>query len=429
MAINIFRDVESEKGILESLFLEPNLINTIDITTSDFTHPEYVLIYEAMLKLHADGEVEKFESKPIIDINPKISEATIFRITDSAVTAANIGYHVKRVKKAAFNRTSRNLITQLQKKIGEEDFQKEVVQFNEFVTKNYDSHGRQKRNLAKEVLTLMNLTKGYISLTEIYNTLQIFTKEEKNNIYVIMNRLIKEGIIERFGNKNGQFRKIDNAIENINWYDADEKAHLPILYPFNLHEYVLTLPKNIVIIAGSKDAGKTCFLLNTACLNRAGNLKIYYFSSEMGEVEMKKRLVKMSNQLHIPLEEMRDKIHWIDRSGDFPDIIFPEALNIIDFLEITKDFFEVGDMVKNIYHKLTTGIAIIAIQKPANRDMPIGGEKGLEKARIALAINNHRAKILVGKNWAADINPRGFECRFQIIQGSEMRMTEPWDKI
>jgi len=290
-----------------------------------------------------------------------------------------------------------------------------------------DRVARRDRNLAQEILSFINLTKGYINLTEVYNTLQILTKEEKSNVYVIMNRLVKDKIIERFGNKNGQFRKIESEIEHINWFDADEKAHLPIEYPLNLHEYVLTLPKNVVVIAGSKDAGKTTFLLNVACLNRH-KIKVNFFSSEMGEVEMKKRLVKMSNRLHISLEDMRNRINWIDRSGDFADVIYPEALNIIDFLEITKDFYEVGDMMKNIYHKLTTGVVVIGIQKPSSRDMPIGGEKGLEKARIAIAIDNGRAKILVGKNWATDYNPRGLECRFKIIDGSEIRIAEPWNK-
>ena len=286
---------------------------------------------------------------------------------------------------------------------------------------------RRDRNLAHEVLSFINLTKGYINLTEVYNTLQILTKEEKSNVYVIMNRLVKEGVVERFGNKNGQFRKIESEIETIDWYDADEMSHLPIEYPLDLHKYVLTLPKNIVVIAGSKDAGKTAFLLNVAAINR-DKFKVYYFSSEMGEVEMKKRLVKLSKRLNISLKELKEKVTWINRAGDFPDLIFPEALNIIDFLEITKDFYEVSDIIKNIYHKLTTGVVVLAIQKPSSRDMPIGGEKGLEKARLAIAIDNGRAKILVGKNWAQDFNPRGYICRFHILDGCKIQIAEDWNK-
>ncbi|MBU0906727.1 MAG: bifunctional DNA primase/polymerase [Nanoarchaeota archaeon] len=288
---------------------------------------------------------------------------------------------------------------------------------------------RRDRNLSQEIEDWLCLQDGYFLSTDVYQSLQVSTREDKKNVWIILKRLCDKGLIEKHGTKSGQYRKISNEIEPINWYDANEKDHISVQYPLNLHDYVLTLPKNIVIIAGSKDAGKTCFLLNIACLNRDGSLPVKYFSSEMGEVEMKKRLVKLSNRLQIDLKEIKNKISWIDRSANYADVIYPEALNIIDFLEITKDFYEVGDMVKNIYHKLTTGVAVIGIQKPSSRDMPIGGEKGLEKARVAIAIDNSRAKILVGKNWATDSNPRGLECSFKIIDGSEMLMSEPWDKM
>jgi len=301
---------------------------------------------------------------------------------------------------------------------------------NEILTKVESAYKRlEKRQVSftQEIRNWVCLQNGYFLLTDAKRSLQLLTREEENHLYVVMNRLAKEGLIEKHGTRSGQYRKIETDIDYINWYDADETSHLPIIYPLDLHTYVLTLPKNIVIIAGSKDAGKTAFLLNVAALNR-DKFKIYYFTSEMGEVEMKKRLVLISKGLNIPLKELRDKVAWINRAENFPDLIFPEAVNIIDFLEITKDFYEVGDLVKNIYHKLTTGIAIIAIQKPSSRDMPIGGEKGLEKARLAIAIDNNRAKILVGKNWAIDTNPKGLECRFHILKGSEIIMAEMWDK-
>jgi hypothetical protein len=286
---------------------------------------------------------------------------------------------------------------------------------------------RRDRNLTEEIRQYINLTTGYITLADLYSTLQILTKEEKNNVSVIMHRLCKDSIIERFGNKNGQFRRINKDIEIINWLEADETANIDIQYPLELHKHALTLPKNIVVIAGAKDAGKTAFLLNTACMNM-DKLKIHYFSSEMGEIEMKKRIVEFREVFGMDLKKIQNKVHWINKSGEFADVIYPEDINIIDFLEITKDFFEIGDMIKNLYHKLTTGVVILGIQKPSNRDMPIGGEKGLEKARIAIAIDNHVAKILVGKNWATESNPKGLMCKFKVIKGCKFLMTEPWDK-
>lgn len=144
--LNPFRDVESERGILQSLFLNPELIYTVSIKTSDFTNPEYAMIYEAMLKLYTDGIV--FELKPIIDSDPRITASTVFDISDSAFTAANINYHIKRVKTASFNRLARNVTTQLQEKVGEDDFLKEVdnalIQLHDFKTEGVSYHSVPK---------------------------------------------------------------------------------------------------------------------------------------------------------------------------------------------------------------------------------------------------------------------------------------------
>ena len=48
-------------------------------------------------------------------------------------------------------------------------------------------------------------------------------------------------------------------------------------------------PGNIVIVAGSKSAGKTSFLLNTVKENMHQH-EIVYLNSEMGDTEFRKRL-------------------------------------------------------------------------------------------------------------------------------------------
>ncbi|TAL60612.1 MAG: toprim domain-containing protein [Bacteroidetes bacterium] len=284
-----------------------------------------------------------------------------------------------------------------------------------------------KKTLSQEVEEWVMSSRGIFLFSDVHRGLQLSLREETKNLSKSLGRLIDKKIIERVGNKNGQFRLIDDKKELIDWYNADISGNFPIEYPLGIHNYALTYPKNVVIIGGAKDAGKTAILLNIAAMNRKKK-QIYFFSSEMGEFELKKRLISISEKLQVSLEDLRDDIVWVDRYGDFSDVIVPDAINIIDFLEITKDFFEVGDMVKNIFRRLTTGIAVIGIQKPSTRDMPIGGEKGLEKARIAIALDGGKAKILVGKNWAQDnLNPKGLTCEFKLVRGSEFIQTTPWD--
>ncbi len=134
MLIDPYRDTDSEKGILQSLLLNPELIYTVNIRTPYFTNIEYGFIYEAILRLYSEGI--EIELKPIIDSNPRITSSTVFSISDSAVTAANIKYHVNRVKEASFNRAVRNTLLQLQGKIGDEGLLQEIdnslIQLHDF---------------------------------------------------------------------------------------------------------------------------------------------------------------------------------------------------------------------------------------------------------------------------------------------------------
>ena len=54
----------------------------------------------------------------------------------------------------------------------------------------------------------------------------------------------------------------------------------------------MTMPKNIIVVAGTPNAGKTAFLLNVVQMNMSGKMPIHYFSSEMGSMEFKGRLQK-----------------------------------------------------------------------------------------------------------------------------------------
>src|SRR5208283_404970 len=107
--------------------------------------------------------------------------------------------------------------------------------------------------------------------------------------------------------------------------------------------------------------------------------RIEYFSSEMGAEELKLRLSKFED---FPLKSW--KFFPRDRASKFADAISPDAINIIDYLEITKEFSEVGGMIKDIHDRLGKGIAIIAIQKKKGSETGRGGDFTLEKPRLAL---------------------------------------------
>jgi hypothetical protein len=270
---------------------------------------------------------------------------------------------------------------------------------------------KRERNLTDEVRRWVDIQDGYFEVNTLYKDLGISTPQERGNCYVAMNRLSKEGIIEKYGKKAGQYRIANREVEIMDWESASSKD-MDILYPLGIERLVVTYPSNIIIIAGASNSGKTTFALDFARLN-CKKYKINYFNSEMGEGELKMRLNLYQNAT---IDDWR-KITFYERSNNFDDVIKPDQINIIDYLEVLNDFWMVGEQIKAIHSKLTTGIAVIAIQKTKNTELGRGGTFGTEKPRLYLSMDYGKIKIVKAKNWRTNENPNGMVNEFNIAGG------------
>jgi hypothetical protein len=279
----------------------------------------------------------------------------------------------------------------------------------------------RERNLSQEVRNWVTLQKGYFSLTETCNSLQLFTKEEKNNLYVIIQRLENEALIEKYGKKSGIYRTIENTIEKIDFLNVSNET-IDLHWPFKIESLVKTMPKNIIVLAGVSNSGKTAFLLNFVEMNM-DRYDIHYFSSEMGGMELNARLAKFDRPL--------DSWHFTpyERTANYADVIKPDGINIIDYLEIYQEHYHIGQWIKDIYDKLNKGIAIIAIQKKPGAPYGVGGATTIEKARLYLSLDSGRLKIEKGKNWANEmVNPNKLSVQFKLVQGCKFIQRNDWEE-
>lgn len=288
-----------------------------------------------------------------------------------------------------------------------------------------DRADRGDKSLSVEVRDFATSSTGVFLLSELYHSLYVKSRDDKKNISKILSRLREEGIIEKYGDKNGCFRKVENQCTTIDWLSVKQEE-LDIKYPLGIEGYFNTMPKNIICIAGSPDAGKTALLLNFVKLNMDKH-KIHYFSSEMGDMELKGRLANFN----IPLPGW--KFHAKERAGSFADVIEPNDINIIDFLEVSDAFYNIGGMITDIFNKLDKGIALIALQKNKGAEVGRGGTFSLEKPRLYLSVDpdfpGAKAKIIKCKNWKhPQINPNGMECKFKLVGGANITMTEQWSR-
>lgn len=155
--------------------------------------------------------------------------------------------------------------------------------------------------------------------------------------------------------------------------------------------------------------------------------EIIYLNSEMGDTEFRKRL----ELFDIPLHCWNFKAYH--RSSNFADLITPDRkIFIVDFLEVTRDFWIVAEYIREIHRKLKEGICILALQKSEDKEMGRGGDFSKEKSRLYLSLDYlpdqkmNRIKIVDAKAWRTEKNPRGLHRKFKLVKGSKFLPMSDW---
>lgn len=181
----------------------------------------------------------------------------------------------------------------------------------------------------------------------------------------------------------------------MNWQEADVDNTVDLILPLGLHKLMKLYPKNIIVVAGDTNAGKTAYLLNLVREN-AENFPINYFTNDLTPEELKIRVGRfaeagMSTEAFASCE-------FIPRIGNFLDIINPDGITIIDYLKLTDKFWLVAQEIDKIYERLQKGVAIIAIQKDKNATMGRGGDFAAEAARLYFTLERGRVNVVKMKN-------------------------------
>lgn len=264
-------------------------------------------------------------------------------------------------------------------------------------------------DLVREIVIVTDLC---FTCDTLYRDVTVVTRAEKALVRKTLHRLKQEGIIERVG--RGAYRRIEKETRKIEWRNAGGLGEWNLQYPFGLEDLFITRPKNIVMVDGTTDSGKSLFMLHVAYRNAEYYpQKIHYFSSEMAEDELHGRLSLF------PEVDRFDNVFFKERSRDFADVIEPDDINIIDYLELSgDDFVDVARMVRDIWAKLDKGICLIARQKNPGALSGRGGQAGWEKARLVVSMDFNTVKIEKCKNWRdRDTRPAGREWKWHLRSG------------
>lgn len=285
-----------------------------------------------------------------------------------------------------------------------------------------DRSKKRKTGVTDEIRAIISATNGNISATYLYNALQCATSVAKSSVRTVLGRMVEEGLIERTGKRAGEYRIIDGKCEAEDWKNA-KINNVNLWLPFELHEMIDIPSGSIILVAGSMDAGKSALLMNIVKENME-KWEINYFSSEINAAGFKNRISLFDAPFYDDW-----KVKFYTRMQGFADVVKPDELNIIDYLEIHDNFFEVAKFLADIFEKLHgKGIAIVAVQKDPNKQFGRGGSFLEEKPVLSLALDYGVCRINKFKGEFKERNPRGMEYHYKLLHGSDFIMVKHWHK-
>lgn len=405
------------------------------VTSTTFFKPENAIIYTVLYEMHEEGI-------PInrLSICDHLSKAGKLEIIGGAAViealaakrgVANVKYFSGLLRELEMKRRERErCITG--RTMSEDDgvTGHELLSYLETsLSEIREEFQPSPKGITEHIREFIESTTGNFSSTEVIKHIESVNtsqyKATNRSISAILCRMMKDNIIEREGNRNGIWRKVDGECQLMDWMNADITP-LPVHWPFGIEKYAAVMPKSIIIVSGESNAGKTAFLLNTA-LKNMDDFEVSYFNSEMCEEELLTRIIKFDT-----LRPQDWKVKFYARHGDFADVIKPDGFNIIDYLEVYEDFYKIGGYLKDISKKLNKGIAVVALQKDPKKDFGQGGAITKNLSRLYLSLKHDKVgktgvcEIEKGKIWADVINPDHMTVRYRLHQGAHFHAKD-WE--
>jgi hypothetical protein len=205
--------------------------------------------------------------------------------------------------------------------------------------------------------------------------------------------------------------------------DYKKQANLSITLPLDLNKHVNVPAGSVIGVAGYTSAGKTAFLLETAELNvTSQDLPVYHWFNEMSSDRMLLRL----EDYPLLVIELGRKFKAVKQTDfEFYDVIEPDAINIIDYLDLdgegeNQQVYMIGAVIKKLQRRLGKGIVIFALQKKEASDMGYGGVYSAKLSNLYLSLDTvkqedtrmmGKCKIVKAKDWS-EVNPVGLYCNY-----------------
>jgi replicative DNA helicase len=428
-------DQEAEQAVLGGILVSPDKLHEIIelIRPEDFYREAHGRIYQAMLDLsETDTPID------LVSVSAHLKDkghmeaiggpSFLAGLSEQVGFAANTKHYAQIIHDKSTLRRLFNAALNIQKdcvnSTGIETISVIEKAQERLAEIAGGAKGKGGKNITKRIRAYAEVTEGNIEVTTMYKSLALVTIGNKKAALMALKRLVEEGLLAKI--KPGLYRLIEKDAIRLKLSEAKNMGNeWNIKYPFGWERYFITFPKTVIVVSGVPDAGKTAMLLNIANMNKHLS-PIYYWTSEMGELELFDRASGFED---FNETEWDEKIICHERSEKFADVVslYPNAIHIIDNLELSGDQFkEVAGLIDAIWRSLKKGIVLIGLHKDPGREYPQGATGAVKRARLWIDLvpkkgGGNIASIEKIKNWRDKrTNIKGKKFEFSLVNGCKI---------
>lgn len=241
----------------------------------------------------------------------------------------------------------------------------------------------------------------------------ILSADGKRDVRQKLASEVSKGTLRRRGKK---YKAIDlSTIKKVNPFEVAKESYIKVNWPNGFpFSGILVSEGDCIVLAGESNQGKSTFAQCFLSENW-DSLPCFYISTETTPSKFVRRLYDIPNAE--PLKDGEPKFQFATMDGDnYDEIIEPDLINIVDWVSLRGNYYEIENVIRDIKARLNRGIAVVVLQKKEGQDAPVGGEFAWRRADVCLLIQSGIVKVKKAKDFTPP-NPNGKLFSFTIPDG------------
>jgi len=227
--------------------------------------------------------------------------------------------------------------------------------------------------------------KNWFHYRDVAKELGLRDAKDEENIRVQLTKLAANTAdVVHHHKDRGLFKVLDvREPSMMNFATIDPSKTVDYYLPFHLEDFFKIYPSNVFCCAGVSNYGKTEFLLTTAYLNQ--HHPSVFFNTDAEAEETLDRI----NQYQ-PFDAWTTKFPRKVTAEEIPEMIrrhYPNDFVYLDYLKVTKEYYEINDLIERCGQAMDKGVLFIGLQKNKGVDWARGGQQTLDLARFYVTLD------------------------------------------